>query len=100
MSATTEDLLDRATVYRGGMEPEALAIIDEELRNRGVNPGNVFDHGEERRRQLLTGPDSIPTRCSRCARPAVARVWRWHRLWGVLPIFPRWMAFCAEHSGK
>ena len=29
--ADTEDLLDRATVYRAGMEPEALEIIEEEL---------------------------------------------------------------------
>ena len=28
--ASTEDLLDRVTVYRAGMEPEALEIIEEE----------------------------------------------------------------------
>ena len=35
-AASTEDLLDRATVYREGMEPEALDLIEAELRRRGV----------------------------------------------------------------
>ena len=32
--ATTEDLLDRMTVYRAGMEEEALELIADELRSR------------------------------------------------------------------
>src|ERR1700722_9579492 len=96
-AASTEDLLDRATVYRGGMEPEAVAIIDEELRQRGVSPGEVFDHGEQRREQLLAGPDGQPMRCRHCSRPAIVQEWRWHRLWGLLPAFPRWVALCEKH---
>ncbi len=33
--ATDEDLLNRVTVYRAGMEPEALVVIEEELAQRG-----------------------------------------------------------------
>jgi hypothetical protein len=99
-AASTEDLLDRATVYRSGMEPEAVAIIDEELHQRGVSPGEVFDHGELRREQLLAGPDGQPVRCQRCSRPAIVQEWRWHRLWGLLPVFPRWVALCEEHSRR
>src|SRR3954453_4314818 len=35
LRATDEDLLDRATVYRRGMEAAALDIIDAELAERG-----------------------------------------------------------------
>jgi hypothetical protein len=96
-AASTEDLLDRATVYRAGMEPEALAIIDEELHQRGVTAGEIHDHAERQRgKSLLEG--GLPGRCARCARPAATHAWRWHRLWGVLPLFPRWVALCEEHA--
>jgi hypothetical protein len=97
-AASTEDLLDRATVHRDGMEPEALAIIDEELRARGVTPGEVFDHAQEREKLAMAGPGGIPLRCWRCSRPAVAQGWRWQRLWGVLPVFPKWVGMCEEHA--
>ena len=97
-AASTEDLLDRASVYRAGMEPEALQIIDEELRQRGVSPGEVFDHGEKQREGILAGPEGLPSRCSRCDRPSVVSSWRWHRLWGVLPVFPRWVTLCEDHA--
>ncbi len=97
-AASTEDLLDRATVYRDGMEPEALAIIDEELRERGVTPGEIFDHAQQREQQTITGRDGLALRCCRCSRPAVVQRWRWHRLWGVLPLFPRWVGLCEEHA--
>ncbi len=32
--ASTEDLLERVTIYRSGMEPEAVEIIEAELRRR------------------------------------------------------------------
>ena len=42
--ATTEDLLNRVTVYRGDMEPEALKIIEAELAPFKARPhwGKLF----------------------------------------------------------
>jgi hypothetical protein len=98
--ATTEDLLDRATVYRGGMEAEALEIIDAELRQRGLSAFDVADHAERRRSQVLFSPEGWALKCQRCYRPAVGRVWGWHRLLGLLPVFPRWFLYCEEHLGE
>src|SRR5262249_25099597 len=56
-SATTEDLLDRATVYRAGMEPEALDIIEAELEARNVTTAEIRDHEERRRRVMNRLPD-------------------------------------------
>jgi hypothetical protein len=95
--ATTEDLLDRATVYRGGMEPEALDIIDAELRRRGVTPEQVRAHAESRAAAGVRTKDGPAAQCSFCDRPAVAEGWGWHRLWGRLPVFPRRFRWCAEH---
>jgi hypothetical protein len=99
-AASTEDLLDRATVYRDGMEPEALAMIDEELRKRGVTPGEIFDHAQQRQQHAISGPDGLALRCWRCQRPAVMQRWRWQRLWGKLPLFPRRVGLCEEHAQK
>src|SRR5262245_58132366 len=94
LEASTEDLLDRATIYRAGMEPEALAIIDEELRARGVSAADAADHAEQARRGALVGDDGIAVKCQNCPRPAVAYAWRWQRLWGLLPLFPRRVPLC------
>jgi hypothetical protein len=94
--AGTEDLLDRATVYRNGMEPDALELIDAELHARGVGEADRLAH-RVRRARAIYGSDGLAVKCVMCARPAVARKWRWHRLWGVLPVFPRPAGFCEVH---
>jgi hypothetical protein len=95
--ADTEDLLDRATVYRAGMEPAALEIIDAELRSRGVGEEAAAAHAA-RRGPGLADADGLPRKCEKCRQPAVVQVWAWHRLFGVLPVFPRRMAFCEVHQ--
>jgi hypothetical protein len=95
--APTEDLLDRITVYREGMEPEALELIAAELRHRGVTPAEIDAHEANRRRTMLTGPDGLPVKCALCWRPAVVEVREWHRLWKLLPFFPRRMGYCEVH---
>src|SRR4051794_13003844 len=81
--ADVEDLLDRATVYRNGMEPEALELIDAELRARGIDASAILAH-RERRTATLYGADGLAVKCGACSRPAVMRRWGWHCLWGVL----------------
>jgi hypothetical protein len=112
--ATTEDLLDRATLYREGMEPEALEIIEAELCRRGVSADQVAAHAARPGAEVVRLPDGTPARCSLCDRPAVARAWGWHRLQGtgpaasvmslfslllrLLPLYrPRRLYYCAAH---
>ncbi len=95
--STTEDLLDRITVYRAGMEDSALQVIEEELRARGIRGEAIAAHEERRRRESSFLPDGTAIPCSFCYRPAVAEGWGWHRLWGLLPVFPRFYHYCAEH---
>jgi hypothetical protein len=94
-AATTQDLLDRATVYRSGMEAEALQLIEEELHARGVRPEQIAAHAAAQR--TVVDPEGLPRKCCRCRRPATALVWGWHRLGGVVPIFPRRFAYCDQH---
>jgi hypothetical protein len=93
-AATTEDLLDRVTVQREGMEPEALGIFEDELRRRGVGREQIEQAAQ---RQVLRDQDGVAVACSFCRLPAVARGWGWHWLWGRLPLFPRRFNFCEEH---
>lgn len=105
-AAETEDLLDRATVYRTGMEPEAIAIIETELYRRGVGAEQLEAHEAERRRTAIALPDGTVVQCSFCTRPAVEQKWGWHRIHGrglgallsLLPLYrPRFLAYCEEH---
>jgi hypothetical protein len=94
--ASTEDLLDRATVYRSAVEPTALPVILEELRSRGVTPEDVVAY-EQARPPVVRDPDGTARSCSRCRKPAVTQGWGWQRLFGKLPVFPRKFYFCEEH---
>jgi hypothetical protein len=96
--ATTEDLLDRATVYRSGMEPEALEVIDEELRARGVTLDVILAHESVRGVGLVRGPDGLPRVCAKCGRPATWEGCRWGRLIGwLLPLSSLRSGYCDEH---
>ena len=96
-AATTEDLLDRATVWRSGMEPEVLDAIETELRERGVTSADIEAHAEDRAKHALARSDGVAAVCYRCHRPAVARVWSFGGLWGPVPLFPQRVFVCAAH---
>ena len=95
--ASTEDLLDRVTVWRYGMEPEALDLIEAELRQRGVDPGEVEAHAERRKADVVPGSRGMAAVCYLCDRPAVERRWVWGKFWRLVPLFPRRAYVCAEH---
>jgi hypothetical protein len=89
--------MDRATVYREEMEPAALEVIDAELASRGVSAEELEAHARQRRGSLADAA-GLPVRCSFCPRPAIESRRSWHRLWGLLPLFPRYFYYCAEHA--
>jgi hypothetical protein len=98
--ADTEDLLDRVTVYREGMEPAALDLMEMELDRRGITRDEIAEHDRERRESAIMLPDGTAMRCNFCDRPAVARGWGWHRLYGRIPVFPRKIACCEQHGNR
>jgi hypothetical protein len=102
--ATTVDLLDRITVYRAGMEPEAVEIITAELSERGVDELAIAAHAQRRSREIIPLDDGTVAKCSYCYQPAVAEGWGWHRfrLFGrgpeLFPLYPRYFFYCTEHQ--
>lgn len=96
--ADTADLLDRITAYRNGMEPEAVALIEDELQRRGVDAAAINEHRQAYERTCLFDADGTPMMCSFCRLPAVARGWGWHRLWKLVPLFPRRFRYCKKHQ--
>lgn len=96
--ADTEELLDRVTVYREGMEPAALDLMEGELDQRGITREEIAAHDAKQRENAIMLSDGTAMRCSFCNRPAVVQARRWHRLFGRIPIFPRVFAYCAFHS--
>ena len=96
--ATTEDLLDRATVFRNGMEPVALEIIDAELDERGYTALDIEHHARVRGETAIVLADGVAARCTFCFKPATSEGWGWHRFWGKFPLWPRYFRYCEEHS--
>jgi hypothetical protein len=95
-AASTLDLLDRATIYRAGLEPAAVPVILEELRTRGVSAEALVAY-ERIRLTVLYDPTGTARSCHLCPRLAVAREWGWHRLFGLVPVFPRPFYLCERH---
>jgi hypothetical protein len=107
--SSTEDLLDRVTVYRKGMEPEALDIIEEELRDRGLAQEQIEAHAQRRGDEVIYDDKGIAVCCSFCDRPAIYQAWGWRRMRGrglvgivtLLPLYlPSFISYCAEHLPK
>jgi len=97
-AADTEDLLDRVTAYRAGMEAAALEIIETELRRRGVTADDIARHEKICRAECLYDPGDTALMCSLCRRPAVVERLGWHRLFQRVPLFRRRFRYCAGHD--
>jgi hypothetical protein len=95
-NSDTDDLLNRVTIFREGMEPEALKIIEDELIQRGVTVEQVEAH-MAKRTEVLFRSDGTAVKCNFCYNPAVEWGWGWHRLFGLIPLFPRQFAWCEKH---
>jgi hypothetical protein len=93
--ATVEDLLDRVTVYRAGMESAALALLEQELQSRGVTDEDVQAHVEMCKNVLWERP-GLAWSCAFCARPAIGCRLHWQRIFW-LPLFARQVRCCREH---
>src|SRR6185369_10119366 len=93
--ATTEDLLDRVTVYRAGMEPEALEVLEEELHRRDVGATDIRRYAEQHGREVLWEQPGLAAQCAFCRQPAIKVEQRWFRFLGVIPLFQRPVACCA-----
>src|SRR4051812_16963366 len=98
--ADTEELLDRVTVYREGMEPAALDLMEGELDRRGVTREEIAAHDAKHRASAIMLSDGTAMRCSFCNRPAVVRALRFHRMFGLVPVLPVRFAFCAAHADQ
>lgn len=98
--ADTEELLDRVTVYRAGMEPAALDLMEGELDRRGVSREEIAEHDQQRRATVIMLPDGTALRCSQCDRPAVVQARGWHKLFGRIPVFPRLFSYCEVHDRR
>ena len=95
--ADTDDLLDRITAYRAGMEPNAIDMVETELRRRNVTDDEIKNRQAWCEETCLFDERGCAKMCALCRRPAVREGWRWHKLLGRLPLFPRWMTLCQDH---
>lgn len=93
----TEELLNRITVFRSGMEPDAIIIIEDELRRRGISAQHIAEHSRKHEGVVLCWDDGCAACCSFCREPAIATDWGWHKLYGKIPLFPKRYYYCQRH---
>ena len=96
--ADNEELLDCITIYRAGMEPAALDLMEGELDRRGITRDEIAEHNEDRLLTAILLPDGTALRCNFCRQPAVIRAQGWHKLFQRVPFFPRCFAYCTTHG--
>ena len=100
-SAESEELLDRVTVFRDGMEPAALDLMEGELDRRGVTRAEIAEFETTRRATALTNADGTVVRCTLCYRPATTRVRGWIKIFAKrIPVIPWRLPYCDFHAGK
>ena len=85
--AETEELLDRVTVYRDGMEPAAVDLMENELARRGLSPAEIEEHDRFRRETAILLADGAAMRL------AVASG-------GVLAACRRGIRSCAQRHAR
>ena len=95
--ADTDDLLDRITAYRRGMEPDAIVMIERELRERNVSAAEIAEHREICERDCIYLEDGTAAKCSFCQKPAVAEGRGWWKIYRLVPFFPRRLRYCGRH---
>ena len=93
--SSTDDLLDRVTAFRSDLEPQAIPIIERELRNRGIDSQAIREYAT--RNVNIVSEAGHALKCIDCQRPAVTQAWGWHKIWGFIPVFPRLMRWCEVH---
>src|SRR5438270_12218737 len=99
-AAPAEDLLDRATVWRDNLEPEALDIVEAVLRERGIRPEELEAHARRRTDEGIRYHSGAAAICYCCPNPAVERKWVWWRFLNLLPLVPLRVSVCAEHRAR
>jgi hypothetical protein len=93
-TAATDDLLDRVTVFREAMEPEAVAVIEAELARRGLGPDEIHTHRHALQHRVLRDERGLVACCRRCPRAATQTARDWHRWLGLVPLFKRRFYYC------
>lgn len=96
--AETPVLLDRVTVLREGMTPDAVEIFLAELARRGVGPEQIRDHEREWKPRVLQRPDGLPATCTWCGRAATTQRQAWHKLFRLFPVYKRTQYYCNDHA--
>jgi hypothetical protein len=96
--ADTDDLLDRVTAYRAGMEPDAIVMIEQELHRRGVTEATIEERAETCKRECLFAEDGTARTCDKCRKPAVREAMGWHKLFRLVPVFPKTLWLCKDHA--
>lgn len=95
--ADTLELLDRVTVLREHLEPQAVEIAEAELARRGITPEEIESHGRRWRHRVLRDERGMVWNCCLCGRAAVAEELDWYRWLGWIPLFRRHYRYCEAH---
>jgi len=96
--ASEGELLDQYCFFAQGMEAKALLILREELGQRGFKADALLEHRKNHGERVYFAPDGYPKLCKDCRRAATGHSTTWAKFFGLLPLFPRRVFTCDDHS--
>jgi hypothetical protein len=94
------ELLDRVTVFRDALEPDAVEVMEAELARRGIGPEEIHQHYRQIKHRVLRDAHGIPAQCSWCERAAVEMREDFHKLWRLIPVAKRIWYYCERHFAE
>jgi hypothetical protein len=95
-----EELLDRVTVFREVMRPDAVEVMEAELARRGIGPDEIHQHHRQIKHRVLRDSHGIPAQCSWCERAAVEKREDFHKFWRLIPVAKRIWYYCDRHFAE
>ena len=95
--AETNDLIERVTIQRDDLDPEALTIIMQELLSRNISAETVSEY-EKSRDKFLYDSQGKPRLCNICGRPAISSIKSWLKFLRIVPIMPITEYCCEAHT--
>lgn len=97
---TEEELLDRWVFCRDELTAAGQGAVTEELARRGLGPAHWEKHRQTWENRLWRDGQGKSRVCMVCNRQAICRKWSFRKIFGLIPLLPIRVSYCAEHAGS
>lgn len=95
---TEEELLDRWVFCRDELTETGQEATEAEVNRRGLSPAHQERHRGTWESRLWRDSEGKTRVCQACDRLAVCRKWSFRKVFGLIPLLPIRVSYCADHA--